>query len=605
MQVRNRLSLAPSTRVAILAVAVCLPAALVAGPGLAADSSKVVVKPPTGAAKPVAATGMGTPAAMDDPRCNVGDAYGVYGRWDTSTVGSGPGCVRPFEDGEKNGGATAKGVTGDSVKVVAVIPSIERSTQQSQAAPPVHRNDNSASSWENAVHDYLYAYHNFYEQWGRAIDVTFYTSTGVDEVAQRADAVAIQAMKPFAVTNFDTYGLDTLVTLLAQAKILVNSYSTSTAESAAVAPYRWGGGSDVDAAAANAAEVIGKQLVGKKAEYGGDDVKGETRKFGMVMVEDLIDVDAFKETLTQYGGKSAVIASEASYPGTGGAAGDVAVSEQNAPVFVSKLKSEGVTTVVLFADRAMNMALMQQANEQDWFPEWFYTGSGYDDLPVLAQALPDEQAQHGFGISIIGPFFEFPPEMAAFSGVPGAYNWYWGTGVGTTSGVVPAGLNWILAGMHYAGPELTVGNFKQGLFSAPPLGGDPKNPLATLTGYGRTTGLPYDAYTPGPADFAGFFMDPLTTAISPGTGSSVKHASFYPDDARRYHSGQWPKTFPWFDKSVSITQRMTYPPAAPPLKAAPPCAAGQCPSTGAATPEPGASGDNFVVEPTPGAISTA
>ena len=82
--------------------------------------------------------------------------------------------------------------------------------------------------------------------------------------------------------------------------------------------------------------------------------------------------------------------------------------------------------------------------------------------------------------------------------------------------------------MHYAGPDLNVKNFKQGLFAAPPTGGDPKNPLATLSGYGRTTGLPYDAYTPGPADFAAFFMDPHTTAISPGTGTSVDHASFLP-----------------------------------------------------------------------------
>ena len=583
-------------------IAVCMPAAVGLSGASAASST---VKPPEGAAKPVAGTGMGTKAAMDDPRCNVGDAFGVYGRWNTSTVGTGPACVLPFKEGDKNGGATAQGVTADSVKVVAVIPAPDRSAAQVKAAPPVFRTDSSASTWENAAHDYLYAYHNFYNQWGRAIDITYYTSTGQDEAAQRADAVAIKAMKPFAVINFDTYGLDVLATALAKDKILVQTYSTSTAESAAVAPYRWGGGSDVDAAAANSAEVLGKMLAGKKAQYGGDDVKDQTRKFGMVMVDDLIDVDAFKKILSQYGGKSAVIASESTYPGTGGANGDEAVSQQNAPTFVSKMKADGVTTVVLFADRAMNVALMAQADAQDWHPEWFYTGSGYSDLPILASATSDTQANHAFGISLIGPYFKYPPELAQFSGVDGAYNWYWGTGVGSNTGVVPSGMTWILAGMHYAGPDLTVKNFAQGLFSAPPVGGDPKNPLAILTGYGRTTGLPYDAYTPGPADFAGFFMDPLVTAISPGTGTEVKHASFYPNDATRYHSGQWPKTFPWFDKSVSITQRLTYPAAAPPLKAAPPCNPNQCPATGATTPKPGSTaGGSYSVEPTPGAITT-
>jgi hypothetical protein len=595
----TRRSIVRKATLAIFAVAACLPAAaLTAGAGYAADS-KSSVKPPTGALKPVPATGMGTPAAMDDPRCNVGAAYGVYGRWNTGTIGTGPACVRPFKEGEKNGGATAKGVTADSVKVVAVIPSTERSETQTKAAPPVNR-AGGTSTWENAIHDYLYAYHNFYEQWGRAIDVEFYTSTGADETAQRADLVAIEAMKPFAVINFDTYGLDVLVTSLAQKKVLVQSYSTSPAESAAVAPYRWGGGSDQDAAATNAAEVIGKNLVGKKAEFGGDDVKSQTRKFGLVEVEDLIDLDTFKKDLAKYDGTKLV--SEFAYPGTGGAAGDPAVAQQEAPTIVQRMKAAGVTTVILFADRAMNTALMEQATRQEWFPEWFYTGSGYDDLPVLAQATPDEQAEHAFGISLIGPYFEFPPDLRAFSGVDGAYNWYWGPGIGSTTGVVPSGLTWILAGMHYAGPDLNVKNFKQGLFAAPPTGGDPKNPLATLAGYGRTTGLPYDAYTPGPADFAAFFMDPHTTAISPGTGTEVEHASFYPNDARRYHSSQWPKNIKWFDKSISITERKTYPATAPPLKAAPPCAPNQCPSTGATSPTPGASGDTFTVAPTPAAI---
>ena len=194
-------------------------------------------------------------------------------------------------------------------------------------------------------------------------------------------------MKPFAVINFDTYGLDTLVTSLAKAKILVNSYSTSTAESAAVAPYRWGGGSDVDAAAANSAEVIGKMLVGKKAEYGGDDVKDQTRKFGMVEVEDLIDVDAFKKTLTQVrrqDGRHRPSARRATRARVA-RNGDAAVANQNAPTIVQRMKAAGVTTVILFADRAMNQALMDAGRRsRAGTPEWFFTGSGYSDLPVLA-----------------------------------------------------------------------------------------------------------------------------------------------------------------------------------------------------------------------------
>jgi hypothetical protein len=89
------------------------------------------------------------------------------------------------------------------------------------------------------VHDYLVARLPFYETWGRDIDVTLDESTGTDEAAQRADAVAILAEKPFAVINFDSFGLDTLVASMAQAKVLVESYAASPEESAAQSPYRW------------------------------------------------------------------------------------------------------------------------------------------------------------------------------------------------------------------------------------------------------------------------------------------------------------------------------------------------------------------------------
>ncbi len=92
------------------------------------------MKPPAGAGKPVPGTGIGTKAAMDDPRCRTGAQYGVYGRWDSSAVGMGPLCVRPFKAGDDNGGATSKGVTKDSIKVVAVLPTAERSSAQALAA---------------------------------------------------------------------------------------------------------------------------------------------------------------------------------------------------------------------------------------------------------------------------------------------------------------------------------------------------------------------------------------------------------------------------------------------------------------------------------------
>src|SRR5262249_49296672 len=124
-------------RVAQLAVVIAIVSAsavLTAADTYAASSDAVVVKPPKGAGKPVAATGIGTQPAMNDPRCRTGAQYGAYGKWDSSFVGGGPVCVRPFKQGEDNGGATYSGVTPSSIKVVAVLPTPERAQSQALAA---------------------------------------------------------------------------------------------------------------------------------------------------------------------------------------------------------------------------------------------------------------------------------------------------------------------------------------------------------------------------------------------------------------------------------------------------------------------------------------
>src|SRR4051794_21051179 len=82
---------------------------------------------PEGAGPPVKASGMGTQAALDNPRCRHDKPeYGPYGRFDTTSVGGGAPCVKEWEQGANNGGATSQGVTKDRVKVVFVLPNDEQ-----------------------------------------------------------------------------------------------------------------------------------------------------------------------------------------------------------------------------------------------------------------------------------------------------------------------------------------------------------------------------------------------------------------------------------------------------------------------------------------------
>ena len=105
--------------------------------------------------------------------------------------------MKPWKDGDDNGGATSPGVTKDAITVVAVVPNETQLSGTSAAAgtAPVSRVDLSpGGTYADAIHDYLLPLMKYYETWGRDIDVKFVTSSGSDEAAQRADAVTIKAL---------------------------------------------------------------------------------------------------------------------------------------------------------------------------------------------------------------------------------------------------------------------------------------------------------------------------------------------------------------------------------------------------------------------------
>jgi hypothetical protein len=535
--------------------------AVVVAVGVHSVQAGGAAKVPPGAAKPVAATGIGTKAALENPRCNTDDPrFGVYGRFDSTVRGGGPICVKPWKDGADNGGATAIGVTKDTVTVVAVVPNDEQMNGGSlaQGTVPSLRSDpaTAAGTYVDAIHDYFLPLMRWYETWGRDFDVRIVTSSGSDEQAQRADAVAVKSVKPFAVMDMVTSGLDVLDAELAKSKILVYGDATTTAKATKQAPYRWGL-SDAQAAAINSAEFIGKQLLGEKAEFAGsDDLQQQRRKFGVVYIPSLIDIDQFGRFFSKFGGK---LASLNEYTSSGSTFGDDALAQEQAPIIVTRMKNAGVTTVIMLSDIAMNRAMMKVADTQEWFPEWFSTGALFQDLAIFTRSYSQTQAAHMFGLSNLPPYTQPdptpPPPAKPLSVEIQPLEWYWGTGVGTqVPNVVPRGINWLLRGVHAAGPNLTPKTFQQGLFSIPATGGAASGyPTSFFVGFGRTPGLPYDEYMDLGLDFAPIWWDAETSGIGNATGTPGKGVIRYLDGAKRYISGTWPKKqFEFFDGEGTV-----------------------------------------------------
>jgi len=124
---------------------------------------------------------------------------------------------------------------------------------------------------------------------------------------------------------------------------------------------------------------------------------------------------------------------------------------------VAKMKDAGVTTVVMFVGYPQFSPLMQAATKLDYFPEWFFTGSGYSDLGLVARGYPTEQSEHAFGLSFIYPWTTednpAPPEVPYATKVD-PLNWYWGVDSGSENARLTTPVAWwLLAGIHARGQD--------------------------------------------------------------------------------------------------------------------------------------------------------
>ena len=308
----------------------------------------------------------------------------MYGRFNSTFVGGGGVCVKPWKDGANNGGATSPGVTKDSITVVAMVPNEEQINSPGGTAP-VNRNGNTRGNYQDAVHDYLLPLMKYYETWGRDIKVMILTSSGNDETAQRADVVAAKADTPFAVVNFVPAGLDVFDAEMAKAKILVFGYATTADEGARagavpVGPHRLAG--DCRQLRRSARQAARREEGAVRRRRREDSNPEHSARCTWTAPSTSQRSRPACRSITRR------LAADASYLANGSPRGDTTTAQEQAPVIVTKLKQAGVTTVVLFTDVAMTGALMENATKQEWSPEWFFTGTVFQDLALLAARIP-------------------------------------------------------------------------------------------------------------------------------------------------------------------------------------------------------------------------
>jgi hypothetical protein len=534
-----------------------------AGFGLAAAShagaATVVLKP----GPSVPAAGVGSKAALDSPICDAKTGTMKI------TYSTRPPCVRPFTKGENNGGSTYAGVTKDAISVVVVVPTDAQ--QKAAAAQPgatpqaVDRATGGPGTLEQNMIDYAAVYAHDFNTWGRKIDFKFFNPTGPDETAQRADAVTISQMKPFIVIDLGgtAGGGAVMDASIAANKIIVIGATGSTNDAQKQQPYRYINGADTNAAAVNAGQFIANALAGLPAKWAGDpSYQAKTRKFGVLYDTSPagIEYSLFKDAYTKLGGKASAL-DPVSYDIGTDPSQTKTVAQQQATGLVTKLKSDGDTSVVLFTGlQDMTPAILSAATAQDYNPEWIMTGYQFQDVDLVARSWDKQQTQHLFGIGDAPIYVNNQGSNADEV----YFDNYWGKDRGVFSSSTNGQNFTMYAGIQLAGPKLTPQTFQQGLFSKPATGGAAVGNVGNfMNGWGKSVGLPYNEYFAVGLDYSMKWWDPTAVGVSvlvPGSNPGAGKFEFL-NNAKRYAAGQWPKGEPaFFDKSASVFQLPSLPP---------------------------------------------
>lgn len=374
-----------------------------------------------------------------------------------------------------NGGATSRGVTGDTIKLVfRDFPESANSAAQDQALA-----DRGLATSEETddIRDVFIEYlGENYELYGRRIEIEEYVSQfsnnttellggGREEACQDATQI-VEEVGAFAVIGQGGQS-GVFSECAAERGLMVLNGGPYHSEEwyDEQHPYVWASTMDCERVSAHVAEYIGKRLLDRPAKFAGDpELAEQTRKFGTYVPENeqyARCVDITESTVREeYGGSGSSVIVRYQL--------DISRFTEQAARAVVQFKAEGVTTVVTAADPVSVAALTRAASEQDYHPEWLIIGTAFTDLNSFARAYDQEQADgHLFGLSqlgedkaIFGPEGEVAPLYEKITGeeIP----------KGTTGEFyyLVNALNLLQA----AGPDLTPENVARGAWSLPPVG---------------------------------------------------------------------------------------------------------------------------------------
>ena len=482
---------------------------------------------PAGPGTRVGPGGTGTPGAVpagDTSHCVNGRQHGKYYQ--------APPCA-PKWTGGNNGGATAPGVTADSVKIFFYRERKNEAVAAILQQEGLHRSNAEEEEFAQAMEEFLNANYEFH---GRKLDIQVYygscPETPPDVPLCKAEAREIAKQKPFMVVWPVPLYPDVFDEFYKLGVITIGGWHFDQRYFSQRRPYRYDVFMDGAQTADIAAEYYCKKMARKPASHSGrvihptiggrDQVQ---RRMGIIVPENPAFLDAAKRL------QSLVTACDAQPPVLVTYESNIERSQTQANANISALIDGKVTTVVCMCDPIAPVFRTSTATRQGYFPEHLLAGSGLLDYDKLGRLYEASQWAHAFGPSHLGMSPSFPQTEAAIvwreSGRPGApclaCNLPW------------AYYNLAAALIQGAGPNLNPTTVARAADLFPPTGGWQQ------TG-GRADVVLSDM---GPDDYTA--VSDVKEAYWSATASSNidgRPGSYVPLRAgRRYRVGEWDGTF--------------------------------------------------------------
>jgi Periplasmic binding protein len=461
-----------------------------------------------------------------------------------------PPCVKPFSG--DNGGATAPGVTGDTITIALyqAQPDILQQTFFQQSG-----SDESLQTELQTVQQYVSFFESHYETYGRHVKIVPVKASGApdDETAARSDAIKVATeIKAFASWGGPSQTAAYADELSSRGVLCIGDCLLAATDSYVKQSkdHVWLTFPSIEQLGEHWGQFLTRELVGRNAKFAGDP-KMQTRKrvFGVVRFdESFAGLDqagaGFVKQLRRQGVK---IGAEIPYQL------DLAKAQENARNMIAKLKAAKVTTVVFAGDPVTPSTLTKEATAQNYFPEWVVLGAAYTDTSLFGRTYDQRQWAHAFGVSTLPA--PVKPEADQLYSIL-----VWQSGKGpaakTFKVLVQAPLIFYTA-LHLAGPNLTAETFRTGLFRFP---SGQTHPTDLHISWGDHGVWPNTDYF-GSDDATQIWWNPKATGEDE-VGNSGEGMWEYSRNGKRYLPGQWPTGEPdIFNPATSIIQFKTLPPA--------------------------------------------